>query len=313
MKEQKEIKETTEVISLLEQILARTDKEITKIHNYYRLTATLLAVIIAVGIFFSYSTVSDFKKDIKEDMEIFKIRTKAETKNYADSMKINTNNEVGKVRTAVVDKINSEFDADNIAVLVNNSAKERVDKVADGLVKKRVDERVKVSEKQLNDLSIKASNDISYLKVQLFITAALNDDRFAFDSLKAIIIKQKSFMNEAKIIVENIINKYASPSYSLLAVTYLEINKYTIDQLKDELDKSSSSNKYMIIEEVWERKNVNIAKKTNFLIDIIKKDRNLSAVSYASKKLIEYFKLDYKSLEVEKILNWWDMNRSQIK
>lgn len=299
-------KEQNETIDLLEKILTRSEKEVERIHRYYRLAAVLLSIIIGVGIYFSYSSISDFKSEMRNDVSSFKETLKGQSKGFADSLKLETNNKVALVQKAIVEKVDEEFDKENISALVENKASDRVDLVADRLIKgqidSRVDSKIRISEEQLNKL-------INKTQFQLLELQALNDDRSSFDSLIAISKSNSSFAKMAKQSVDNIILEYENPSFAIGGSLGSGYSNKKIQELKTLIHKISTSERVGMIWDIWDASAISLNDRIELFIDIVKSDQSLKVVSCAAEKIIELRKLPFKKLEIEKLLSWWQQEK----
>lgn len=301
-KEQKE----NETIDLFEKILSRSEKEVERVYKYYRLAASLVGLIIAVGIYVSYASISDFKDEIRKDVSDFKSSLKQQTKIFTDSLNLDTNNKVALVQKAIVSKIDEEFDKEKISDLVEIKASDRVDKVADRLIKGQIDERVdkkiKLSEVELGKL-------IEKTQYQLLELKALNDDRLAFDSLLVISGSKSPYAVEARASVENIMTEYENLSYGLSASGGDEYLKQDINEIRKASKKLGVSERIGIIWYIWNLANIKIKDRLEFFVDLVRLDRSLKVVSAASEKIIALKKLPFRKLDITKILNWWEKEK----
>lgn len=114
-------------------------KEIKWVASAYRLAFILIFALVAVGIFFTYKSSNDFKKEVREEVE--------------------------RLKTEVSKRIDDEFKKENIHKMVEEKAKSRIDEVADALIEKQIAEKItpqiKSAEEQLEKL--KQRNEISQL------------------------------------------------------------------------------------------------------------------------------------------------------
>lgn len=190
------------------QILDRVDKEIGKVHSFYKILIGAVTIVIAVGIWCSYKYLNDFKIEIKETGEHTQKQVKDDTDKFLISSQQDLKKELAKVEQEVTGQINEEFKKEQISKLVQETAQQRIDKIADELIKKQIEtqiaplrkdiqftkssleeklQNIQESEKELSRTlseSHKALEDIK-LQSEFMMTffAAQCDDRSAYDKL----------------------------------------------------------------------------------------------------------------------------------
>lgn len=137
------------VSKLVQEELDRQNKyldfaqqQIEKDRGFYKhlfsISATFLAFMVAVGGYFSYTSLSQMRSDIKTSAEAELTLLRAQTKANGDEARATVNNELANVRTEVQKRIDTEFRSDNIAALVATVAKERTDKELSGIINREV-------------------------------------------------------------------------------------------------------------------------------------------------------------------------------
>lgn len=101
---------------VLERIRDQADKEITRAWRAYALLGTLVATILAAGIFTTYNSLSEFQSSIKDDILSQK----------------------DIVQRNVTMQIEKEFNKENITGLVVAEAQKRIDAVAEDIIEKQI-------------------------------------------------------------------------------------------------------------------------------------------------------------------------------
>lgn len=280
-------------LELLEKIIERSDSEIKRITSIHSKTLYSLTIIFTVGIGFAYflisNSISGLKDELRTEMEFF-----------ADSLKLKTEKQIDFVKQSVLLKVDSEFDKKNIQDLVKTKATERVDSVAVPLISEEVSERIKDSEKKLNKL-------IFNTQYQLLEFRAINDDRFAFDSLNVLANSIDPVAVNAIKTIKKIINEYKVSSIGYLMIEGENYN-LPLQELKRIFLQKPKDERSYIIYTIEERKDIDDYEKDKFFIYVLKNDPSLNVVAKVMEKLLLRYKLDLKLLEYHKFLELWDNN-----
>ena len=302
-------------LDLYEKILDRSDKEINRIHSMYKLAAYLVTicatVIIGLGAFIFFSNMNEAKEDatkrvdkliesVNQDISNLKVEVRNEMNQSKDSIKTSFLKNIIEVESEVNKRINAEFDKENISLLVNNTASERIDNIADQLIENQIKNKIRP---ELN----KTEENISELEFRLTEIAVMNDDRKAFDKI-LIWAKDEShqFNKQAIVFRERILNMdYNFSVFTFLALSgYFDMDKYSMNEIIKTYESVTKENKKGLITEVWNSVKQNKSDKLKFIIDVIENDENLSCVAAASSIIINEYKLNFKPLEIEKFLEW---------
>jgi hypothetical protein len=91
--------------------------------------------MVAVAGYFSYTSVSQMRSDIKASVGAELTALRAQAAATSSEAKATVDRELTNVRTEVQKRINTEFQSDNIAALVASAAKERTDKELTGIIR----------------------------------------------------------------------------------------------------------------------------------------------------------------------------------
>ncbi len=182
-----------------------------------------------------------------------------------------------------------------------------------------------IAGKKLEDIDKtvqKASDTLTELEAILEFTAtvtdAQNDDRQAFDKLKAWAEdKTYQFSQRAQRAWKTILDEHASGMYeSGFSIPWrkgIDPSKLTLQNLKQNYDKEAIYLRPAFIEYIWKREDFSKKERMQFLIDVIKNDQSLKAVEYAGRYFAMAADLKIKPLAVEHFTKWWDENKDKIE
>jgi hypothetical protein len=239
----------TEAADAIIQITEHARKEISWVHTAYRFIAGAVTLIIAVGIYFTFKSASEFKDDILQEGQRAQTAQKAEFDALEKKLRQDLQSSVDDMRKEVAKRIDAEFDAKQISELVQDKAKERIDAIADVLIEKditnqiapiradfleqlsqskeeirqrveKLDEdsqRTHKTEAELQTTIAEAKELLAKLDEQsvfmMTVIAAQNDDRNAFEKLDGWATNsQYQMQDEARKIVQAVRMNYYDPN-----------------------------------------------------------------------------------------------------
>ena len=189
------------------------------------------------------------------------------------------------------------------------------------LVAMQAGEAKKLSE-EMDETLQKASKTLSELQqiteFTMTVVAAQNDDRKAFDQLKAW-ANDKSFplSARAKQAWNTIFEEHSKPQYiSYPKVPWregLDPSKLTFKDLLQIYGSAPSPLKPMLIEYIWNRQDIPKKDRMQFLIDVMQHDQSLRAVEYAGIFFAQGAQLTIKQMAVDHMLSWWRDNKNEIQ
>ncbi|MGA2333013.1 MAG: hypothetical protein ABSG75_14760, partial [Syntrophales bacterium] len=330
-------------LDTLQRIIDRSDKEVDRVYKIYRILAGAITLILVIGIgtlgYVSYNSVKDMQRDLRQEMDRLKTRAAQEMNDFQQKtseefilLKNHLRSELEMVVTNVGKRVNQriedEFNKDNIQTLVNTKASERIDKVADLLigqqVEKKIDPKMKAAEEKIKDVNqqvAKTAESIKDLRSETdFITAvnaAQNNDRIAFEKLK-MWAEDKSFPFYER--AGQAFRKVMQDHQSAFGKTPVDVpwkegvdhSKFTIEDLRKVYD-DAGNYKASVIKYVWERKDLTKKEKMQFLIDIIKSEKDLFFLEYAGRYFIQESKQKVYEIAYWEHLKWWDEHKDEIK
>jgi len=130
-------------------IVEFSQRQIERVRSYYIWAASIIGGIFIVGALLIYGNISDIKGEIRElkqeairDIESFKDGSKSDVDILSQKLKADLEVETNTIKNEIISRINKEFDKENIQLLVEQKAKERIDKIADKIIENKISERI---------------------------------------------------------------------------------------------------------------------------------------------------------------------------
>ena len=112
-------KNRTDSSTALVEITKHAQEQISWVRSAYGWIATLIATLIAVGFWFSYKDVRDFKAEIREQGEKIQKSQEAELELLSKKLRTDLQAEADGVRKEVITRIDSEFETQQITKLLH--------------------------------------------------------------------------------------------------------------------------------------------------------------------------------------------------
>jgi hypothetical protein len=132
----------TEASDAIFQITEHAHKEISWVRSYYRFTVGAVTLLIAVGIYFTFKSASEFKTEILEDGQRAQAIQKTDFTSLGQKLRQDLQGNIDDMRKEVAKRIDAEFDSKHISELVRDKAKERIDVIADILIQKNITNQI---------------------------------------------------------------------------------------------------------------------------------------------------------------------------
>lgn len=161
----------------------------------------------------------------------------------------------------------------------------------------------------LANFKIDEINEIT--DISLLILGAQNDYRFAFDTLK--IMSQDTSYNYGGLAGQayyEIMDKHDG-HYTKYPPLSIDLSVMNIDELYGIYKSFPVYGRTAIIAHIWERKNILIIDKMDFLIFVMKEGESLKAIELAGLYFSEKSKQKYKPLATYRFFDWWQNNREK--
>ena len=195
--------------------------EITWLRSAYKFAGALVAIVFAVGVAFTYRSSTDFRNETRQETEKLTSQMMDRLTTAEAGMRAKIDTQMAELSRVVQTRVEQEFKADNVQRLVETKAKERIDAMADSIIKQEVTSRViplkdeivaminktaedskqravlldrrqeesEKREKELKDLVNQARETLTQVRQQAefvqTVLAAQSDDRMAYDQLCA--------------------------------------------------------------------------------------------------------------------------------
>ena len=280
--------------------------EISWVRSAYKYAISLVTLVAAVGIVFTYKSTSDFKKETKEEVE----------------------RQISQMAKEVRLRVDEEFKKENIHNLVEEKAKTRIDEIADALIEKQISSKVaprmRSAEERLDSIQGNlgnATDEIDKLSLLSEFTVttinAQNNDRKAFDQIRAWANDESfKFSQAARSTRTKIVDEHHSPfvfGYTVPWAPGVDPEKLTLPELKAAFQSAPPSIRTAFLEYIWKKENLSKNEKMNFLADVIAHDENLSVVEYAGRRFLEESKQKLKPLAIDEHLDWWQRNKDNYR
>jgi hypothetical protein len=217
------------------------------------------------------------RADMKAEIELMKEKAKQDYLQLETDLKSSVSKSVRDVEGKVKTRIDAEFDDKNIHRLVEVTAKEHIDKVADNIIGQQIDKKISpkldVVDKRLKELTI----DIEFDSV---LVAAKNDDYYAYEQLNNW-SNDKSYPLRVK--AQQALRGMNSGAVYLVAEEPypwkpgIDPSKLTMVELRKEFRSAErAGNKRSLLEYLVERKDIAKKEKLDFLNEVEKTDQSLT-------------------------------------
>lgn len=136
-----------------ERIVDWAHKQIDWVRSAFAWVSTLVAVLIAVGMWFSYTSIRDYRADAQQaaleistsaqrTAETAEQRQESALKVAELELRARLDEEFATLSNQVEERIDDQFAADNIRALVEQRAQQRIDQVADVIISDKLESRV---------------------------------------------------------------------------------------------------------------------------------------------------------------------------
>lgn len=288
----------------LQKIIDRSDKEVDRVYRVYRTLAGAVTLILGIGIatigYVSYNSVKDMRIDLREEMSTIRARTSQEMNDFKQRtseefilLKNHLKSEQEMIVTNVGKKVNQrmedEFNKENIQTLVNAKATERIDKIADSLIGQqieiKIDPKIKVAEEKIKNVDQQVAKTAESIKELRSLTdfatvviAAQNHDRAAFEQLK-VWAEDKLFPYHEKSaqafrkIMEDHQPVFGRAPIDATWREGIDPSKLTLQQLRMAYNEAGNYKNSIIKYVWWQRTDIAKKERMQFLIDIIKSEK----------------------------------------
>ena len=228
-------------------------------------------------------------------------------------------NEVADTRR----RAEAQSDAINSVAKEVTAAREQARDLAEK--NERAERKLEALTDKLGEAAEKLSELMTIISFKETMVAAGNDDREAFDRLKAWADDPSfEYAEQAEIAWLTILYDHSTLppveggiqlpwSEGVEAASAAGASDTTLEQCREIYEQITPSLKPRCIEYIWNRADFPEKDRMQFLIDVIREDTSLSAVEQAGRYLTTAADLGYKPLAVDDFLKWWEENEENTE
>lgn len=177
-------------------IVDRAREEITWVRSAYKFAVSIIAILIAIGLYFSHKSIQDLKADLRTDGERVQSQIKTESTLLARTLQKDLEDEITRIRGEVTARIDEEFKRENISSLVSHQAKTRIDDIADDLIKSQIAEQITPLKTNLTSLIAKSSSDLNAKLLEM--DRKLSQSKQTEEELRALLTEARKTVDAVK-------------------------------------------------------------------------------------------------------------------
>lgn len=320
-----------------QSIVDRAHKEIEGVRSIYKWLAGSLAVIMAVGVatasYITYKTFGDMKADMRSEIELIKGRMSQEMEMLAKRLTFDLEAKIRSVEREISNRIDEEFDKERIHGLVERKARERIDSIADTLIKQEIQQAVTPRIRQLEQRlavfdenllrgnrqlqenqrlveEVKALSDILY-----FVIRAQVDDRRAYDKIKELTRSNtKQLADLAGSVILAINKKYTDTPFYLDQGRSLQIEGKPASEASVAVVVSAFKSENTIyrkgaMDALAQMKD---KKAVPFIIGHLRSESSLQVVAAGIRALSHITGQESEPLDYDYWLSWWKQKKGEF-
>lgn len=316
------------------------------------LASAVVTIGIGIGIYFTHNSAKEFTDRVIHDGEQAREQQKAEFDDLTRKLTADVQKEAERIRQTIAKRIDDEFDSKQIALTVQKKAEERIDVIADTIIKRSITNQIEPLREEFKQLS--ASRDaiqVSLEKLQqdskqsfasqqelketirqarevlAFIMtsrAAANDDRAAFETLQSWGNDESYFLQkEARTTAEGITASYfqtdfnPKPYKALSWKTNVQPDALTYGEIKKVWKTISPEFVPAFVEFVGGNTNITKTQKLEFLDSVVSASHNsLHGADRAAHLLAKELGINYnpplKFLAIQTEYTKWAQTNSAM-
>ena len=316
-------------------VQTQIDKDRAFYKHLFRLTGSLISVLVIVAGVFHYNSVTQMRADMKAavDAAITEAKTTVTT-------------ELANVRTEVQKRVDTEFKSENIIALVKDVAKGKTEKELESIIRSETSAQVrkgieaqspvirktvedqtrravdalqpsigtavgKATEAQVKKAVIPIENQMSgygqMIRIGNLATLARNDDRRAFDYLMQVALGKMPESTNADIrkLADSTVTAVITEKTSGLQLATQFKEKQTPEAMKKFMLSSIRDERQAALDNYpQEDKSI-----LPLLVQLIQKDDSISVANKAVRRFNSLTKQSFNFWDTKLILDWWQKNR----
>jgi hypothetical protein len=225
-----------------------------------------------------------------------------------------------ETKLAEIEQIRTRVEAQSATIdLVAKDAKD-AKQLTEEIKKKSedVEEKVKKVDSALEKATAHTKELSSLLDFTNTVVAAQNDDRKAFDRLRAWADDLRfPYAKEALQAWQKVMDDHSKPwssgGFSSPWKEGFDPSKLGIHELAAQYAGSPSQLHPALLEYIWGRNDISKIARMDFMMEVMRSDSSLTAVEYAGRYFTGGADLKIKPVAVEYLYDWWQKNRGTIK
>lgn len=307
-------------------IVDHTHKEISYVRTAYKWLISLVAILIIVGLYFTYTSITDFKNEIKKDGRDIQIELRDQINSLGIELTNSMDDNVKSLNKSVALRIDEEFKKENIEALIEQQSKLRVDEIAKPfitkIIKNSIDPRIKDIQNKITILEEEVqSSTVKLNKINDFtitVLAAQNDDRRAYDKLYSWANNNEYEFQELALnayiqtLEDHDLAGYKS-GYKANWPDNVDPSNLTLKQISEHFNKQYKYAQLGILIYINKRSNISKKDKMTFFVEVIKTNTSLTVIEYAGRFFIKLGKIKSRPIAIIHLTDWWDKNKDSIK
>lgn len=225
-----------------------------------------------------------------------------------------------ETKLAEIEQIRTRVEAQSATIdLVAKDAREAKQLTED--IKKKsddVEEKVKKVDSALEKATSHTKELSALLEFTNTVVAAQNDDRRAFDRLKAWANDSAfPYAKEAAQAWQKVMDDHSKPwsvgGFSSPWKEGFDPAKLDIRGLETQYAAAPTHIRPALLEYVWQREDIPKAVRMDFMMEVMRSDASLTAVEFAGRYFTAGADLKIKPVAVDYLYDWWLKTRSAVK
>jgi hypothetical protein len=193
-KEHNDPAEPKDVSGAIISITNHAHAEIASVRRQYYFVGSIVALLVGVGLFFTFHSASEWKNEIRQDVKDEQAKMSADIASQEKKQSDQLIAEAERVRVEVVKRVDAEFNEQNIAALVRDEAKKRIDLIADSIIQKNISNQVAPVRAEFLEVLTKSSQDMKSKIAEM--DAALNKSAGSASNLQSIVDDAKKALSK---------------------------------------------------------------------------------------------------------------------
>lgn len=297
----------SKIVEHYEKIQDFAQKEINRTFTVYKFLFWAIAILLTSGITIGTILIGKSLSDIESKYET---KYQESFENARQTIRKEIEYELIKAKEDVSERIEYEFDADNIKKLVETNAQKRIDFIADKLIAIQIENKISPIKDNLKTIETNTNNNIDKLIFDYYELGVYNDSKKAFIGLYNTSLDNSNiYQKKAQEIIDTKISDlevFFKRKFGEFG-SIIDINISDFDELyKKYKTELSLESRFYFLEDFWQNSNHDKKSKLNLLIKIFKDEIGLKSSYFIGKILINEYNLPIKPCDFINIQNELD-------